>query len=125
MKRHPSLVLAALAVLALVAPHASLAGSNAPGKAASGTSRYLVLSPHTEAECLQAIDDVSAAGTLAKWQYGCMDGDHTGYLMTGAANATAALAGVPASVRAKARAVKLHTFTPAELKEAHSTMSAK
>lgn len=124
MKRISVLVVLALAAVAVASPLASLAGSHgAKGKAA--VARFLVSSPHTEAECLEAIEDVSAMGTLAKWQYGCMDGDHTGYLMTNAEDAAAALAMVPEGVRAKARAVKLRTFTVAELKEAHAKMSAK
>lgn len=127
MKRHRSpalLALLALSALALVAPIASIAAGAPASKPAPAMTRYLVSSPHTEAECLKTLDDVSATGGLAKWQFGCMDGDHTGYLITMAPSAEAALANVPASVRAKARAVKIHTFTAAELKEAHSHMSA-
>ena len=122
MKRLALLAVLALATLAIAAPLVSHA-ANDTGKAPM-KAQYLVLSPHTDAECLQTIDDTSKLGSLSKWQFGCMDGDHTGYLITTATDAQAALAMVPASVRGKARAVKLHTFTPAELKAAHEHMHA-
>jgi hypothetical protein len=126
MKRFARLALLALVVAAVVTPFVSRAGSPPAHAQAKGTmkAQYLVTSPHTAEECLKALDDVSAMGTLPKWQFGCMDGDHTGYLITTATDAQAALAMVPASVRGKARAVKLHTFTPAELKAAHEHMHA-
>jgi len=124
MKRFAQLALLALVVAAVVTPFVSRAGS--PPASGKGTmkAQYLVTSPHTAEECLKALDDVSAMGTLPKWQYGCMDGDHTGYLVTTATDATGALATVPAPIRGKAHAVKLHTFTAAQLKEAHAQMSA-
>ena len=41
---------------------------------------YLIESPHTKEECLQALDDVLARGPefLARFEWGCMSGDHTG-----------------------------------------------
>jgi hypothetical protein len=124
MKRFLQVVLFALAVAALAAPLVSNAGSQTGNGKAPVKATYLVLAPHTEAECLQALDDEARMGGLAKWQFGCMDGDHTGYLITTATDASAALAMVPASVRGKARAVKLHTFTAMELKQAHEHMGA-
>lgn len=136
MKRLALLAVLALATLAIAAPLVSHADDEqGEGKSKSHhedhgkgkgemKTQYLVLSPHTDAECLQTIDNTEKMGSLAKWRFGCMDGDHTGYLITTATDAQAALAMVPASVRGKARAVKLHTFTPAELKAAHTHMQA-
>ena len=126
MKRFARLALLALVVAAVVTPFVSRAGSPPAHAKAKGTmkAQYLVTSPHTAEECLNALDDVSAMGTLAKWQFGCMDGDHTGYLITTSTDAAGALATVPTDLRGKAKAVKLHTFTAAELKEGHAHMSA-
>jgi hypothetical protein len=90
-----------------------------PAKAA--TTKFLVISPHTAEQCLQALDDVQAMGSgmLAKWDFGCMDGDHTGYLVVSASSAEEALTKVPESARASAKAIKLHKFSAAELKAAH------
>jgi len=126
MKRFAQLALLVLVVAAILTPFVTRAGSPPANAQAKGTmkAQYLVTSPHTAEECMKAIDDVSAAGTLAKWQFGCMDGDHTGYLVTTATDAASALANVPAEMRGRAHAVKLHTFTAAELKEAHAHMAA-
>src|SRR5512147_2851914 len=96
------LSLVGLALLAWVA----IAGQGQkPGRAmGEKPGQYIVISPHTEAECLAALDAVKDMGpnALAKWQYGCMDGDHTGYCILTAASSEQALASVPASVRDKA-----------------------
>jgi hypothetical protein len=126
MKRFARLALLALVLAAVAMPFVSRAGSPPANSKGKGTmkAQYLVTSPHTAEECLKTLDDVSAMGTLPKWQFGCMDGDHTGYLVTTATDATGALAAVPAELRGRAHAVKLHTFTAAELKEAHAHMNA-
>jgi len=124
MKRLALFAVFVLAALAIAAPLVSHAGGETGNGKAPMKAQYLVLSPHTEAECLQTLDDESKLGGLAQWHFGCLDGDHTGYLITTATDASAALAMVPVSVRGKARAVKIHTFTAAELKAAHEHMSA-
>lgn len=124
MKRFAQLALLVLVVAAIVTPFVSHAGGQTGNAKGTMKAQYLVTSPHTAEECLKALDDVSGMGTLAKWQFGCMDGDHTGYLVTTATDGPSALANVPASMRGKAHAVKLHTFTAAELKEGHAHMSA-
>lgn len=121
MKRFAVLALAAFASLALILPvvsHAKDAKDMSKGKAT-----YLVISPHTAEQCMKSLQDVNAAGSLGKWQFGCMDGDHTGYLTVMASSADEALKNVPEPERAEAKAIKLHKFTPAELKAAHEHMA--
>jgi hypothetical protein len=48
-----------------------------------------------------------------------MSGNHTAYRMVMAADENAALAMVPADVRANAHAYKVSTMTPAQLEAAH------
>jgi len=86
---------------------------------------YLVMSPHTDKQCLATLDEVGAegAGTLAKWDWGCKSGDHTGYLRVHAASAKEALMNVPADLRAQAKAVAIGKFTEADLKSMHATMT--
>ena len=124
MKRFAQLALLVLIVAAIVTPFVSHAGGQTGNAKGTMKAQYLVTSPHTAEECLKALDDVAGMGTLPKWQFGCMDGDHTGYLVTTATDGAGALSNVPASMRGRAHAVKLHTFTVAELKEAHAHMSA-
>src|SRR5713226_7522729 len=91
------------------------------------TSRYLVISPHTPEECLKALDEVSAMGpaTLKMYDFGCKAGDHTGYYMINATSEQEALSKVPASIRDKARAVKVSKFTADEIKKLHEQMEKK
>ena len=90
-----------------------------------GLSTFLIISPHTADQCLATLDAVSATGkgALAKWDWGCMSGDHTGYMITHAADETAALKMVPESIRAQAKAIKLNKFTAEQLKGMHAKKS--
>jgi len=120
VKRFAMLVVIVLAVAAVTAPQLSRAKEgSSTSKSKTAGPQYLVISPHTPEQCMKALDDVSAAGGLEKWSFGCMDGDHTGYLIVSAANAQEAMKHVPADERANARAVMLHHFTAAELKSIH------
>ena len=74
--------------------------------------RYLVISPHTHEECKFAITQVLAAGYTTHFDWGCMDNDHTGWIVIEAEDAKQALMVVPSSLRGKARAVKLTQFNP-------------
>jgi hypothetical protein len=84
-------------------------------------SQYLIISPHTADECLAALDAVEAQGNdaLAKWQWGCMAGNHTGYAMVWASSEQDALKMVPEMIRSKARVMKLNQFTAEQIKSFH------
>lgn len=86
---------------------------------------YLVISNHNADECLKALDGVAAIGkdVLKKYDWGCMAGDHTGYITVKAQNEEEALKVVPESLRSKARAIKLNKFTPEEIKAFHEPES--
>ncbi len=89
----------------------------------TAVAQYLVIAPHNPDQCLASLDAVEAmpngAQELAKWEWGCMSGDHTGYLIVAAASPDDALKHVPMAERATARVVKLNRFTPAEIKSFH------
>ena len=123
MKRYLASLLLVGCMTALIAG-AYAEEAKKPAKAA--TMKYMVISPHTAEQCLQALEDVQAMGSgmLAKWDFGCMDGDHTGYCIVSASSAEEALMKVPESERANAKAVKLHKFTAAELKAVHEKMKS-
>ncbi|MCZ7356450.1 MAG: hypothetical protein O8C66_03190 [Candidatus Methanoperedens sp.] len=84
-------------------------------------AKYLIESPHTEEECLQALDETLGKGSdlLAKFDWGCMAGEHTGWATVEAGSESAARNMVPDFVRSKARIVKVTKFTPQQIKEAH------
>jgi hypothetical protein len=92
---------------------------------ATEKATYLVTSPHTQEECLEAIDKVAEKGAenLDNWRWGCMAGDHTGYAFFKAESEESALLSVPEMVRTKARAQKVGKFTVDQIKQAHETKS--
>lgn len=84
-------------------------------------ARYFIESPHTKEECLQALDDILAEGpeVLARYDWGCMAGDHTGYATIEASSEAAARNMVPTLVRSKTRVVEVGKFTPAQIRSFH------
>ncbi len=83
--------------------------------------KYLVASPHTQEECLRALDEIldKGVGVLAKYDWGCMAGDHTGYTIVEARSETEAKGSIPSFLQGKARVVKLTKFTPDQIREFH------
>ncbi len=83
--------------------------------------RYFVESPHTQQECLRALDEILAKGpeALAQYEWGCMAGDHTGYAIVEARSETEAKGTIPAFLAGKARVVKLNKFEPEQIREFH------
>lgn len=84
-------------------------------------ARYLIESPHTTEECLRALDELLAVGpgVLAKYDFGCMSGDHTGYVIIEAGSEPEARNTVPSFLRGKARIVKVDKFSPEQIKSFH------
>jgi hypothetical protein len=84
-------------------------------------ARYLIESPHTTEECLRALDEilVRGPGALAMYDFGCMSGDHTGYVIVEAGSEPEARENVPPFLRGKAYVVKVDKFTPEQIKSFH------
>jgi hypothetical protein len=89
-------------------------------------ARYLIESPHTEAECLDALDQILAQGdaSLAKWDWGCMVDDHRGWAIVEADSEAAARKTLPNILRKKARIVEVDKFTRKDLEGIHKRMAA-
>ncbi|MBI5837501.1 MAG: hypothetical protein HZB25_09675 [Candidatus Eisenbacteria bacterium] len=117
MKRASSLLL----VLATVVLGACLLSGGATAKGGAMATRYLISSTHTPEECLADLDKFSAAGkaALARFDFGCEAGDHTGYTIVTASSEQEALKAVPEPLRGKAKATKLHRFTADEIRSFH------
>ena len=81
--------------------------------------RYIVISPHAADDCKKALKEVSATGYITHFDWGCMDGDHTGWVVLEAENTEQALLVVPAMQRHRAKAVKLVKFSPADMVDTH------
>ncbi len=72
--------------------------------------RYLIESPHDAADCHKIVEQVSAAGYLHHFDWGCADGVHCGWAIVETDSLAHATQIVPWSVRSKARIVKLVKF---------------
>lgn len=84
-------------------------------------AKYFIESPHTSEECLGALDEMLAMGpdVLEQYYFGCMAGEHTGWVIVDAESESEALEIVPSFLRSRARAVELNKFTPEQIKEYH------
>jgi hypothetical protein len=83
-------------------------------------SRFMVIAPHTAEECLQALDEVnSKPGLLAKFDWGCKHGDHTGYAMLEGENEEAVRNMLPALGQKNAKIIQVDKFTAQEIEAAH------
>lgn len=82
--------------------------------------RYLIISPHTAGDCVKALKQVEAAGYITHFEWGCKDGEHTGWIILEAENAKEAIMVVPTSQRPTAKAIRLIKFSPEEVRSMHS-----
>ena len=82
--------------------------------------RYMIILPHTQQDCMDALKQIEAVGMITHFDWGCMDDDHTGYVCLEADNKSEALLSVPSSVRAKARVIKLNKFSPEDIRSMHT-----
>jgi hypothetical protein len=80
---------------------------------------FLIETPHTQEDCLKAIEYVLAAGYITHFHWGCKTGDHTGYAILDAKDKAEALMVVPTLGRPRARVMELTQFSPAEIKAMH------
>jgi hypothetical protein len=92
-----------------------------PSARAIASERFLIEAPHTPADCLAVLDTMAEQDKklLAKTDWGCMSGDHTGYVVVEAENEQAARALLPEKMRASAKVIKLNKFTPKEIASFH------
>jgi hypothetical protein len=76
--------------------------------------RYIVISPHTAEECKMAVKQFRQynAGFLTHFEWGCLDNDHTAYIMIDAESHENARMSVPPLFREKTRVTRLIYFDP-------------
>ncbi len=84
-------------------------------------AQYLIKLPHTEAECMKALDEIAEKGSqlLPKVYWGCSAGDHTGYAIVDAKSASAAKEMIAPTVRAKSSVIEVKKHTAAEIASFH------
>jgi hypothetical protein len=82
--------------------------------------RYLIEAAHDPSlsECLRILDAFVAAGShyLSRAEWGCVAGDHRAWLMVEADSDDSARFMVPPVIRPTSKVVRLHQFTPEEIK---------
>ena len=81
--------------------------------------RYLVSVTHTMQECIRGLKAVESAGMITHFDWGCKDGDHTGWVIIEAESKPQALMVVPPVLRDKAHAVRLVKFSPEDVQAMH------
>jgi hypothetical protein len=84
--------------------------------------KYMIEAPHTEAECLRALDEQLAKGPeiLKKFNWGCMAGDHTGYAIVDVKDEKEARNLVPSFLLDKARIIEVSVLTPDVIRSFHT-----
>ncbi len=80
-------------------------------------ARYLIESSHLKQECLRALYDMIALGPefLAKFDWGCLGGNHTVWAIVEAPTEGAARNLLPPNVRNRARLTAVSKFTPEQI----------
>jgi hypothetical protein len=85
-------------------------------------SRYMVVTPHKDKECLKLVEWVQAQGYLHQFDWGCGDGEHCGWAILEADDAEKAKLVVPPILREKARVFKLNKYKDEDVIAAHSAV---
>jgi hypothetical protein len=81
--------------------------------------RFLIILPHTMEDCVRALKLIEGIGMITHFDWGCKDGDHTGYVIIEAENKNEALLVMPSGLREKARIIKVAKFSPEEVRAMH------
>ena len=84
--------------------------------------KYMITSPHTEKECLRALDETLGKGPeiLKKLSFGCMAGDHTGYALVDVKDEKEARSFIHGFLISKARIAPVTEFTPEVIRSFHA-----
>jgi hypothetical protein len=81
--------------------------------------RFLVVSNHSSEDCIRALKEALAIGYLTHFDWGCKDGEHTGWAVLEAESKEQAMLSVPTFLRPQAKVVKLTTFHPDKVRAMH------
>ena len=78
--------------------------------------KYIVVLPHTHAECVNALKQIESVGMITHFDWGCKDGEHTGWAIIEAGSKAEAIMVVPTLQRRHAQVIKLNKFSPEDIK---------
>lgn len=83
-------------------------------------AKFVIESPHTEEDCLKALDEATDMGVIDKYVFGCKYGEHIAWAYVEADSAEEALEeNVPSFLTDNTCVHEVGKFTAEELKEAH------
>lgn len=82
---------------------------------------YLLEAPHSNEECVRALDDLAEKepGLLEQSWFGCKAGEHTEWATVEATNEADARNMLPEFLREKAHVVEVSKFSPGEVRAMH------
>lgn len=80
---------------------------------------YIVISPHTSEDCTKVLQNLLATGYLTHFDWGCKDGEHTGWAIIEAESKAEALMAVPSLARPSARVIQISKFSPDDVRGMH------
>ena len=83
--------------------------------------RYMIVTPHTDEECLKLLDWIQAQGYLHHFDWGCKSGEHCGWAILEVDSEHQALLAVPPLLRGKAHAFKLSKYKDEDLVSLHAS----
>lgn len=115
-------VIVAASILAANLNAGDYPSSKKTSSSQEGTWQYLIQVPHTTESCLKALDETKAMGLekLNQYNWGCMVGDHTAYVIVDAKSEADALnTWVSPSERSDAKVIKLNKFTAEQIASFH------
>jgi hypothetical protein len=81
--------------------------------------KYLVVSQHHSEDCIRALKEALAIGYLTHFDWGCKDGEHTGWAVLEAESKEQAIMSVPTFLRPQAKVVMLTAFHPDKVRAMH------
>jgi hypothetical protein len=84
-------------------------------------ARYLLTIPHTYEDCIAELDSVFAHSKelLARFDWGCKDGEHVGWVLIEAGSESTARSMLPIAFRTKASVRMVNKFTPEDIQAMH------
>ena len=82
--------------------------------------KFLVISNHSDNDCVNALKEVLAIGYLHHFDWGCKDGVHTGWAMIEAEDKAQAMMSVPTFLRGQAQVVQLTRFQADKVEAMHA-----
>jgi hypothetical protein len=88
---------------------------------ASKSQTFLVTVPHTPEQCLNTLDEMKSKGDafLSKFEFGCMDGDHTAYAFIDGTSADNVRKMLPENEQKAAKITKVNKMTAAQIEKIH------